>query len=732
MTPNVPSRPYYFSFVLAKQELGGYYAKEASLEYLYIEIIKASDGATVATLAVESTLYTVPATGAKVEIIQSGSYYDVYVNGVLVASIVATIPSYDGDVYFCIGSRIYTNVGDNMATTFNLYFDDITDSSIIGCPKVITEATTNLTFTRSTQLERSYPTSDFVISLYSLTNTDNAGFVESWTLPDDENSTTSEFGYVSVDRSGLIDNCFGLYLLEMTRDDAVLTDTYFYFDSVADPVGFPDTLFQGTADVSATIYDYANNGGTISPDGVVYLYADNGTDGFYPISYEILNTPNNFEATLTCVYGSENINETEVTFSGLTNYYTVELDGTEIGHVSGSTFEYTVTDWTNYTAHIFSFGPDLTKPGVYGYIKDMDTRQGIHNAIVSISNETWSTNAATDETGMYYLTLGMVANETYTISASASGYTASEDFTITTVTDETSRKDIYLDPVASDGSGIYYSPHYVRFIVTDKYLFERYYGANVTISGTNVTTTTQTTGTDGACGFQMTESTRYAVNTMYGSINQTDYIFPTENTYYIILDVDETSLLPDSQFYEVCNITIDKTQINSTSATIDIVYTDSLNETNSVYFVVGQMLDNGTFNILDTSSTYTVNCSLSLSVDNYKGQSYTVVAYVDHDDFGAIIKYFNVTFSGSNLPFTGKAMAYLCIIVMFVTAAMWGKADASAGSVLLCGLGWFFWYLDIFECFGSAANATIGGGLTLATLFAVITLFNRKRDEGGI
>jgi len=255
----------------------------------------------------------------------------------------------------------------------------------------------------------------------------------------------------------------------------------------------------------------------------------------------------------------------------------------------------------------------------------------------------------------------------------------------------------------------------------------------VTISGTNVTTTTQTTGTDGACSFQMTESTRYAVNTMYGSINQTDYITPTENSYYIILDATGTSLLPTSQFYEVCNITITKNEVNSSHATITATYNDTGTGTNSVYFVLGQTHENNnTLNVMETSSVGAGNMTYVFTVQDYVGEDYIVKAIIDHDRFGDVEKYYGINFPGSALPFTGNMMVALVVLIFFVVAMQWGKADAHTGAVLICGLGWWFYYLDIFDSLGTATNAVIGVGLGLATVYAVLSMINKKRDEGGI
>lgn len=778
--------------------------------------------------------------GHKYEFIKSGdTTIQIYEDGVFVTSVYTSVPWEDN---VRIQFYIFANSGEAYA-----YIDDITDTSMIGTPPRITESVDNFVYTWSAQLMRSYLDSDYTVSLYSLTNSENSGLVRTWNIPEGDNASTSEYGYVSIPRHSIIGNNFGLYLLEMTRDGEILADTYFMYDSLSNPIGYPETLFMGTADVSADIRDTANNGGLIRPGGSVYLYAEDGEGtGKYPVSFELKNTPYNFRAEFKSVYGNELINSSTVTFKSLTNNYFVSVDGKSLspskaagtltfsgnvtdgetvtvgsdvyefessGGVAGSniqvnigenvsvsasnlaakinangteavsasselavvtitaddfgstgnniattetcanaefeavklsggddgstvtsdTWSYELTDWTNYTSHVFQFSPDLTQPGVYGYVKDLSTEQPLHGAKVTISNDTSSQIVTTDETGFYYLTEGMAINSAYTISAARSGYLATDKFAISTKASATSRKDLYMDPVASDGSGIYYSPHYVRFVVTDKYLFERYSGANVTISGTNATTTTQMTGADGVCGFLMTESTRYAINTVYGSINQTDYITPTENSYFIILDAVGASLLPTSQFYETCNITITKNEVNSSHATITATYSDTGTGTNSVYFVLGQTYsNNNTLNVMETSNVGTGNMTYTFTVQDYVGEDYVIKAVVNHDSFGYVEKYYGINFPGSALPFKGNMIIALVVLVFFVVAMQWGKADAHMGAVLICGLGWWFYYLDIFEKLGSATNTVIGVGLGLATVYAVLSMINKKRDEGGI
>ena len=371
--------------------------------------------------------------------------------------------------------------------------------------------------------------------------------------------------------------------------------------------------------------------------------------------------------------------------------------------------------------------------GVVYSAGSLETRTPLQNAIVTIQNETYSSSVIVGSDGYYRFHL---SNGTYYVRAQLDNYVTTDAYPVNV----TGEFEIFNIPMRK--ADTYFAPHYVKFkVVHDSNWLDvvpytqPVAGATITIYEGSSTSAyaTQLTGSDGVCGFSLSEHVRYRIVVAYGAITQTEYITPIEGSYVIEIEgEDGAGLLPESQFYEVCNITIEKTQMNSSVAKIDIVYTDNEDSTDSVYFEIGQTLNNGTFVATDTSAVYTGNTTCSLYVDNYKGQSYTVIAHVVHDSFGTITKYFTVTFSGSNLPFTGKAMGYLGVVLLFVVFAMWGKQDVAQGAILSVGLGWFLWYLDIFECFGTALNTLMGAGLLLGTLLAIMNLINKKRDEGGI
>ena len=366
--------------------------------------------------------------------------------------------------------------------------------------------------------------------------------------------------------------------------------------------------------------------------------------------------------------------------------------------------------------------------GVHGVVFEAESLGSsipLPSALVTIYNDTYSDTAVTGPEGYYQFP---VSNGTYIVYASLSGYDTSALLPVNVTGNYT----IMNIPLIQSES--YFSPHYVRFVVTDSWYWERYEGATVTVYENEDTSVlyTETTGSDGAVGFELSENVEYRIVTTYGDITQTDYISPTESTYYIVLEDIETTLLPDNQFYDIVSINITKTEINSTNAQINIVYNDSAENTNSIYFELGQSYDNGTLNILDTSAVYSEDCNIAFNVTGYLGQSYIIRAVIDHGDFGEIVKYYSVDFPSNALPFTGKGIVYLCIIILFVVAAQFGKADSTQGAILLCGLTWFFWGMDIFVTFGETINSLIGVGLGIATTYALLAYINKKRTEEGI
>lgn len=414
------------------------------------------------------------------------------------------------------------------------YVDDLsTVGSTIGTPETWNELFTNLTYTTRIQAYSSYPTSTYKVTLYSLSNTENAGQVYTQTI-------TKQSDYISFNRESTIDLNFGLYVLELTRDSDILRDEYFYYEQSSSPQGLPEILFLGESDVSTEIRDEDNNGGEISGGGSVYLYPDVQADGTYDFTYDILETPFSIKTELTNIYNNTAITSTTLSYSGLsTQTYNVSIDGAPTASTGGAdTYSYTFSDWGTATNHLVSFSLDYSRAGVWGEVKNSETQEGIKSATVSVSGENFSKTIYTDENGLYYLTKGIEAGKTYTISVSKTGYSTPPSQTALTTDGSTTRQDFYMDKTSTDGSGLYYAPHDVGFTVLE-YWYSGSGLTGVTYAIYNGTEQIKTGSTDSKgmfTGSDMKGGTNYTITLTYNGKIYTEYVEPSLTEYVFVLN----------------------------------------------------------------------------------------------------------------------------------------------------------------------------------------------------
>ncbi|MDI9395804.1 MAG: carboxypeptidase-like regulatory domain-containing protein [Euryarchaeota archaeon] len=617
----------------------------------------------------------------KVEIIKVGdTSIHVYFNGVL-HSIGTLSQSWEYPVKLYI--HVYCDSG-----TINILLDDFTYSSIIGMPTSINEGIDTGWFTWSGQLMRNYPNSDFKITLYSLSNMNNAGAVKTWKIPDQSTFTGNggENGYITYNRAEVLENNFGLYMLQMTRDGETLTETYFMYNSLANPIGLPETIFMATADVSADIRDYANNGGLINPGDTVYLFANNSTAGCYPIRFDIKNTPYNFEASVRKAYSSETNVNSDITFTGLTNFYNVKLDGTNIGSVNGGTFSYHV-DWDNYNEHIFQFSPDLTQPGIYGYTKDLKTNKGTNTAKITVSNNTWSTDIFSDETGFFYIT-GLSPGETYTISAEKSGFTATKEFTVPTNPDATTRKDLYLDPIdkIDSGEGYYYASHDVIFHVREFWYSDTIPGVQYSVSDQGTAVKTGFTDSEGSFVVsKMNQSTNYTISLTYNGETFTKFIEPGLTEYYL-------TLREGGELHTYVNpwLTLTYSELDG-NVTVHYSSTKPISEANTTVIA-----GDGTNFYTGTSSDSTHLFSMDLS----GGGDYNILFQIEATDGSKASQSWSYSSPGNVKLFPDSYPAWLKnvlfggLVILFLLSFGKSKNDlACTLTATLCSLGYFFGWI---------------------------------------
>lgn len=511
--------PTYFSFVTRNVST----AKKITVEYR-----NATTNAVVASGVIPQIK-----SNTKYECVWGASDLKVYENGTLIStSSVSLQPNMLIDIMAHVGGGYYGV--DTQDITLDI--DDITTSSTIGIPEVITEANTYLPFTWSAEYMRSYST-PYTITLYSLSNPTNAGKIKAWNISSDADS--SDKGYINESRNSLLgDSNFGLYLLEMTRGNDVLTDQYFYYDQLSNPQGFPEILFVGESSVAADIRDEDMNGGEVAAGGSAYLYPDINENGDYTFTYNILETPYAISTEFATSYNTTAINSTTLSYSGLSGMdYNISVDGAAVGRTEGSdTFTYMFSGPGVVNNHIIAFSPDYSVTGIYGTVKDSVTQKGIKSATVSIVGNSSSHTLYTDDNGLFYLTEGMSAGQTYTVSVSKVGYTAPPSQTSITVAGSTTRQDFFVDPKesTSSGSGLYYSAHYVAVRVVKNEAVQN----NITIvsyaNGNATATSTNVTGYNGIAGFEMTQNIPYKLEfyeadgtTLISSVD----LYPTGDYY---------------------------------------------------------------------------------------------------------------------------------------------------------------------------------------------------------
>lgn len=674
----------YISFIIAGDQITGTGSGDTA-NLFYLNITKADQSPLATFNSIQSSQINA---NSKYEIIQSGNYFELYLNGSKIQTVSSNDPSYSGlgKIWFC-SARYAGPIGE-----YILYIDDISTASTIGVPETFAESTDTFSATWTAQLMRSY-TAQYQISLYSLSNTANAGKIQSWNIPQNDTTDTLEHGYLNISRNNTLNTNFGLYMLEMTRGEEILADQYFYYYQLSNSVGYPELLFLGESDVLTEIRDEDYNGGEIEGGGSVYLFPDIQDDGTYTFTYEILETPYSLKTELTTVYNNTALNGTTINYSGLsTQNYKVSADGAEVGITNGAdTYSYTFTDWSTETNHIISFAPDYTLAGVWGEVKNSETQEGIKSATVSVSGANFSKTLYTDDNGLFYLTKGIEAGKTYTISVSKTGYSTPPSQTAITVEGSTTRQDFYIDKLSTSGSGLYYAPHDVGFTVLEYwYSGAGLTGVNYAIYNGTESLKTGTTDSKGMfTGSDLSGGTNYTIILTHNGTTYTEYVEPSLSEYTFVLNKEgilhqyANSWLTLSYTENTNNVTItyesNKTLTGASLTAIagngTTVYTQTLSTTTGSFtFETGGEGD------------YTLNFHIEATDGSTASQSWGL-SYPDKiplfpDSYPAWLK--NILFSG--------------IVMVFLLAFGKSKNDIACGAVaILTSMGYIFeWFTGSF------------------------------------
>ena len=191
-------------------------------------------------------------------------------------------------------------------------------------------------------------------------------------------------------------------------------------------------------------YDYASVTETVYVNGNV-TDAVSGTK-MHNVSIEYLQGSTYYNTT-SALDGTYNVSDLSV---GLSTAITANVTYTNDSTFGNNSYNLSTFSFTPLAAEIydidlilFDINHTYNNVSTYGLIYDSIYHQPIESATVNIFNGTWSNSTTSTATG-YYVFHNLIANGTYSINTTASGYTDSIDYDINTTTINATRQDIGL------------------------------------------------------------------------------------------------------------------------------------------------------------------------------------------------------------------------------------------------------------------------------------------------
>jgi len=316
----------------------------------------------------------------------------------------------------------------------------------------------------------------------------------------------------------------------------------------------------------------------------------------------------------------------------------------------------------------------------------------------------------------------------YTFSVSATGYYSdSEDILV----DSTKTETIQLTQTDS----IYYTPHYVKFVVWGPMGY--YSGVDVSVYeyGSSTTKYTGVTGNDGAATFRLYETQRYIITFVDASqgIDREMDLYPKDEKYLIFVSSTRSWTTYDEPVDSIVGIEVSTEIINSTHAYVNVSYTDSMSETTAATVYLNQTNTSDPYNqtVVSSQGGYSNNWTHSFIVSDYEGEGYYVNVIATHTTYGTIDQTYAVQFD-SDIGIPGipdKVWLYIGILIMMFTAGMFGASTATEGSAIVCVEGWVFLFFGWFNSIDS--TGAIAAGLGFATVVAIIANINKFSKKEG-
>lgn len=404
------------------------------------------------------------------------------------------------DTDFDYGYIEFYTYDDSDSHPVYMTLDDFSTSSIIGMDEQWTQASTYIDASYGIQSYASFPSSTFTMTssrvgsgttINTTTLTSQADFVRwnrteiygnDWGLyhvqlfRDSTKLAETTFTYFDSTISGSVSYDQDSYSQGQTANiDYTITSadfaTYTYYLKTMNVYGTVEdtytlTTASGTESPTLTDYDsgiyYAILSRTNKASGVneefAYDYASvtetvyivgnvteavSGTN-MQNVSIQYLQGSTYYNTT-SAADGSYNVSDLSVSVSTTITANATYANDTNFGNNSYnlSTFSFTPLAAEIYNVDLILFDVNHTYDNVsaYGLIYDNIYHQPIESATVNIYNSTWSNSTTSTATG-YYVFHDLIANGTYSINATATGYIDTIDYEINTTTLNATRQDV--------------------------------------------------------------------------------------------------------------------------------------------------------------------------------------------------------------------------------------------------------------------------------------------------
>lgn len=239
-----------------------------------------------------------------------------------------------------------------------------------------------------------------------------------------------------------------------------------------------------------------------------------------------------------------------------------------------------------------------------------------------------------------------------------------------------------------------------------------------------------TTDSNGEIVFLMIPSVKYNMSFYRaGDINQLFYITPKDEYYNIYSTTGGESYYEDGYDYNaIINITLSTTDFGASDDYITVNYVDELSQTTDADIYIYESATTGESLVNSTSLTPGGSFTQSLLVEDTPGHSYHIRVETVHTTFGSKTRDFIVTFpddAPTTFGLPAELLIFFAIFILIFVGMFFGAASASAGSLIVCFVGWILYAIGWLNSLGATAPVALSAA-TAFSIFAIIAKAYRE------